>query len=320
MDLARTEIQTTPGIINRAHRTICSTERFALARHRVNEIYQCADPRAPVAAVHVRKLNGISQPSLVATEDGTLYVVKCREFVGLFGLVSEVFGSELMARMGLPVPQWETILLTEKFIRQSPKLWYRSRPDSKGIRPEDGMAFGTRLTVSPKINPTYDLVPSSWVERIVNRDDFVGALLFDLWANNCDRRQCVYLTDDHAKTLHAIFIDNDHLFGGYFANEKTCPRRAMAPTPEIYRGRWNEESVSHWRRKIDEIDETFIDQVLGKIPVEWLSHSALEFVTAQLSARRRTLEFLIDEVEEVIANGRFPAEEVGHRVEHAPCG
>ena len=278
-------------------------------------MYQCPNPQdhAPVAAIHVRKLNGASQASLVATEDGTLYVIKCLEFVGQFGLISEVIGSELMAEMGLPVPHWEPILLTEDFIRRNPKLWYRNRPDSKGTRSEDGLAFGTRLTTSRGRNLTYEILPSSWIERIVNRDDFVGALLFDLWANNCDCRQCVFLTDDYAKALRAVFIDNDHLFGGYFANEKTCPRRAMVPISDIYRGVWNEESVSRWQKKIDQIDDMFINHVLAKIPLEWAGSPALTFVTTELSLRRAKLHFLIDEFEDVLANGRFPSAQVLRR-------
>lgn len=275
-------------------------------------MYLCPNPRdhAPVAAIHVRKLNGASQPSLIATEDGTLYVIKCLDFVGQFGLMSEVIGSELMAGMGLPVPKWEPILLTEEFLCRNPNLWFRGRPDAKGICPEDGLAFGTRFTVSKGRNHTHDVIPSSWTERVLNQDDFVGALLFDLWANNCDRRQCVFLTDDHARTLRAVFIDNDNLFGGYFANEKTCPRRVMLAKTDIYRNAWTEEAVSRWRGKIDQLDDTFIDHILSRIPVEWMAYPALKFATTELSLRRRKLNYLIGEVEDVFASGRFPSVEV----------
>ena len=278
-----------------------------MGKHRTNELYVCPNlqDRAPVATVHVKKLNGASQSSLVATGDGTLYAVKFLEFVGQLGLVNEVVGSELMAGMGLPVPQWKPILLTEDFIRRHPKMWYRDTPESKGFRPEGGLAFGARVTVSKGRNQTYEILPSSWAERIVNRDDFVGALLFDLWANNCDRRQCVFLTDDHGKTLRALFVDNDQLFGGRFANENTCPRRTIVRNPEIYRGTWNEESVSRWRKKIDQIDDALIDRVLAGIPVEWAAQSAIKFVATELRLRRRKLGLLIDDVEDVVADGNF---------------
>jgi hypothetical protein len=57
------------------------------------------------------------------------------------------------------------------------------------------------------------MIPHSWIERIENRADFVGVLILDLWANNCDRRQVVFLSDDNDR-LHASFIDNDYLFWG----------------------------------------------------------------------------------------------------------
>jgi hypothetical protein len=263
--------------------------------------------RAPSAVSHVSKLNGSSQPSIVSTEDGTLYVVKFREFTGRNGLLSEVIGAELMSRMGLPVPKWDPICFTDVFIDGHPEMWRRSHPKGAGIRPGAGFHFGSLLTRSVGENHTYELIPNSWIDRVRNRQDFVGALLLDLWTNNCDRRQCVFVAEGSAKSLHAVFIDNDHMFGGYFGNEKTCPRRAMVPYAGFYDGCWTDGAVARWKRIIDGIDDEFLDSVMAKVPPDWADVPALQFARTELGLRRSRLESLISEVEQVLRNGRFPA-------------
>jgi hypothetical protein len=267
----------------------------------------CPSPlaHAPAAVTHVRKLNGSSQPSIVKTTAAVPYVVKFSESTGKNGLMSEAIGSELMTLMGLPVPKWDPILFTDAFIDAHPDMWRRSDANGTGIRPEAGPHFGSRLTLSAEPYYTYDLIPSSWIDRISNRQDFVGALLLDLWTNNCDRRQCIFLTDG-SKALRAVFIDNDHMFGGYFGNEKTCPRRAMVPDANFYRGVWSDPVVDHWKRVIDAIDDRCIDSILPKIPEEWADSTALKFALNELAARRNKLDLLIADADETIASGRFP--------------
>lgn len=192
---------------------------------------------APVAVTHVSKLNGSSQPSIVMTTGATLYVVKFWEFTGKR---TDERGHRIRGDVAhRPAnPQWAPILFTDELIDKNPQLWHRNRSTSKGIRPEAGPHFGSssRLTLSEGENHTYELIPGSWIDRVSNREDFVGALLLDLWTNNCDRCQCVFLSETGSSSLRAVFIDNDHMFGGHFGNEKTCPRRVMVPDARFYRG------------------------------------------------------------------------------------
>jgi hypothetical protein len=265
---------------------------------------------APRAILHIRKLGGASQPSIVMAGKLAFYVVKFREFMGVHSLTKEAIGSELMSRMGLPVPKWNSVLVADAFIDQNQALWYRNGSASAGVRPKAGLHFGSQLTVSEGANRTYEVIPSSWSDRVVNRDDFVGALLFDLWANNCDRRQCVFTTNDGARTLHAVFIDNDHLFGGYCGNEETCTCRAMVPNPRFYRGVWNPSSVARWKTVIDGISDHCIDKIVGKVPKPWIDDTMRRFVKALLKRRRRKLPSLIEEADRVFISGRRASPEV----------
>jgi hypothetical protein len=262
--------------------------------------------RSLFAVQHVVKLKGTSQPSIVMASGGALYVVKFREFTGRYGLLSEVIGAELMSRIGLPVPNWEAIEFTDAFLDDHREMWYRDRSGAPGLRPEAGLHFGSRLTLSDGSNRTHELIPDAWAPRVSNRQDLVGALVLDLWTNNCDRRQCLFLTGTSPQSLRVVFIDNDHMFGGYFGNEVTCVRRTMVPAKGLYAGLWTAPSVGNWMRAIDGIDDAFLESVIDRVPPEWALEADRQFARTQLRARRRRLVSLIDEVENVLRTDGVP--------------
>jgi hypothetical protein len=261
-------------------------------------LYRRGLPRR--AITFVEKLNGASQPVVVMVSGASLYVVKFRDFTGKFGLMAEVIGAELMAAMGLPSPPWHPIEFTDSFLDAHPELWYRTQDGGKTIRPSAGLHFGTRLVLSDGMNPTFVGLPSTWTSRILNIEEFVGALLIDLWTNNCDRRQALFLCDGQASKLRALFIDNDHMLGGYFGDENTCPRRLMASTTAIYRSCWRPEVVSRWETVIEDIGEPWLDRMIDRIPREWADRSARQHARSVLQARRRILKHLISDVDEAL--------------------
>ena len=275
----------------------------------------CPSPafNPPVAVRYLSKFNGSSQPSVVVTTDGP-FVVKFRQFTGQNGLLSEVVGAELMTRMGLPVPKWNPIFFTDEFLDANPKLWYK-QSSLQGLRPEAGLHFGSRLTLAGNPNYTYGVIPNAWIDRVVNRGDFVGALLLDLWANNCDRRQCLFLPLDGTQCLQAVFIDNDHMLGGFKNDEKTCPRRTMVANENFYRDVWTDLIVARWKSVIDGIDEKCLDSIIAKVPMEWADVPALHFALTELVLRRAKLESLIAEVDNALTHGRFLSVEDPRRAE-----
>ncbi|MFP5228997.1 MAG: hypothetical protein ACLGXA_15375 [Acidobacteriota bacterium] len=259
-----------------------------------------ATRRDPVAVTFVSKLNGASQPSIVMTTGASLYVAKFREFTGKYGLASEVIGTELMRIMGLPVPKWNPISFADGFLDQNPQLRRRRQPESQGIRPAAGTHFGSLVIRSEEKNPTFEIIPTSWIKRISNRDDFVGTLLLDLWTNNCDRRQCLFLTADQGQTLRAVFIDNDHMFGGFFGNEQTCPRRIIGMHADLYRSVWTEANIFRWLRTIDSIDDSTLDAIFEKVPQNWATRSELAMLRATLQIRRKRLDSMIADVTQTL--------------------
>lgn len=249
------------------------------------------------------KLNGSSQPSLVLADDGQSYVVKFREFTGPHGLMNEVLGAELMRCLGLPVPPWRPLEFTDSFLDRHPQLWYRSRAGDPGIRPRAGLHFGSLLVDPAPGQSLCQVIPPSWIPRVANRQDFVGALLLDLWANQCDRRQCLFIAEPGDQTLRAVFIDNDHLFGGDSGEEKTCARRAMLRNLQWYRAIWTDALIAPWRERIRTIGQPELDAIFRAVPSAWASPAALAHTGMQMERRRQQLDLFIEDVSHTLRYG-----------------
>lgn len=255
--------------------------------------------RGVLATGFLYKLCGSSQPSILKGADGAFYVVKFHGFPGSQGLANEVVGNELIRALGLPRPEWALIEVTDEFLDSNPGLWFQN--EGVSIRPHAGVHFGSRLIEAEGEQRTYQMIPHAWINRIENRADFLGILAVDLWANNCDRRQAVFLSQD--QSLHAYFIDNDFMFGGKFGNDITCPRRAMVHDLAVYEGLWNEDSMQQWLRKFDEFNENAIRRILASVPEEWADSNTRLKIFHQLRARRPMMPRLLNEAVSALGSG-----------------
>jgi hypothetical protein len=146
---------------------------------------------------------------------------------------------------------------------------------------------------------TYAMIPHRWVDRIVNRPDFLGALAIDLWTNNCDRRQAIFRTVEDSDAIFASFIDHGHMFGGERHCEKTCPKRCMIRDMAYYWSLFKPENVSEWINRIHAIDSGEIGRVLNMIPEDWADGSVKEHIGEVLSSRKPKLASLLDEAKNV---------------------
>jgi hypothetical protein len=245
------------------------------------------------------KLCGSSQPSILQASNGAFYVVKFNGFPGSQGLANEVVGTGLIRAAGLPAPAWMPIEVSSDFLDRNPGLWFRNGDVS--IRPRPGIHFGSRVIEACGEQRTYQMIPHSWIKRIENRADFLGVLALDLWANNCDRRQAVFLSN--GRTLQARFIDNDFMFGGKFGFDITCPRRAMVHDLSLYNGLWNEQSVQQWLQKFDGIPENILRRIVASVPEEWATEESRLRILNQLLTRRVMLPRLLHDAGHVLGSG-----------------
>jgi hypothetical protein len=270
-------------------------------------------PSVLSAVSFVSRTRGASQPVVILTTGFKFYVAKFRNFTGRCGLLAEAVGAGILSAMGLPVPEWNPVWFTDEFLDAHPEVWYRNESGREGIRPGSGLHFGSRLMVSANGDEPLQIIPSSWAPRIANRSDFVGALMADLWMNNCDRRQAIFLSDGARERLRAVFIDNDNAFGGYRGDEKTTPRRVMIPFAGFYDGVWTRENLVYWKNRLDQIDEDHLDAIFASVPEGWADADSIQSVRSQLRRRRLMLDSLIAQATIELGRGQFPVSSVPHR-------
>lgn len=254
-------------------------------------------PATVSATRFVFKLCGASQPAIIEGSDGACYAVRFNDR-GPSSLMSEVVGGELIRILGLSSPDWVPIELSRKFLSANPTL-SSTRGIFSAIPP--GRHFGSRL-IEAREGRTYQMIPHSWIDRIENRQDFLGMLILDLWANNCERRQAVFFSSPEGR-LHASFTDNGMMFGGKFRNENTNPRRAMVYDLSFYKGLWrdnNDDVVQEWLRKFEGIGGDAILGILSSVPKEWVDRGSCRHIMSQLSERRQRILSLLNEAKRVL--------------------
>lgn len=236
-------------------------------------------------------MRGSSQSCLVQAEDGNFYILKMSgNPQGSEILWHEVLGTELMRHLGLPVPAWSLVELSSTFINSNPGMWFelaRSNPQ----QPPPGLHFGSRLISGPD-GISYEFLPKTWLRHIVNRADFIGASLFDLWAEQDDRRQAMFVPSAEHSNLEAVFIDQGSLFS---VPSDTLSRRcirAMFWDPAIYRDLNFEEGLPFWETRIRNLNVALCLQELRDcgLPGEWYIANIVESLVSALVERQAHLE------------------------------
>lgn len=238
----------------------------------------------------VRKMRGGSQSCLVCADDGDHYILKMLENPqGSNVLLHEALGSELMRRLGLPVPAWSMIHLSQEFIAKNSGMWFQGVNSSRQP-PPPGQHFGSKMVVGPH-QIAYEFLPRSWFGRITNREDLIGAWLFDLWAGQNDCRQAVFVEGNEG-LLRAFFIDQGSLFSNTSATVSQRCIRSMFLDIAIYEGLDTERVLRAWQTRICNFDimqwKAEFDSI--GLPGEWYTPKEIEHCAHQLIDRQACLD------------------------------
>jgi hypothetical protein len=146
----------------------------------------------------IRGMRGGSQAQLVLTDKG-LYVCKWKHNPQHRRvLINEAIGSQLLALLGIATPDWAIVEVDEGFIAANPLACISWRSESVPIVP--GMHFGSRFPVDPETTAVYVFLPTQLADRIVNLQDFIRVLVFDLWTDNSDGRQAIFFKSNSGCT------------------------------------------------------------------------------------------------------------------------
>src|ERR1051326_8511344 len=122
----------------------------------------------PVEAVqHVRRMRGGAQGHLMFADDGHFYVVKFQnnpQHVRV--LANELLATRLAAKVGLPVPVPEIVVVSEWLIRNTPELTMQVAGERMACTA--GLQFGSRYVVDPLEGQFFDYLPEAMLARVKN--------------------------------------------------------------------------------------------------------------------------------------------------------
>jgi hypothetical protein len=237
-------------------------------------------------------MRGGSQASLLQVDDGGFYVVKLLDNPQGSGvLLHEALGTELMKIVGLPVPAWSPIEISDHFIDQNPGLWFEIEKGGPK-RPPSGIHFGSKLIAGGEIATAYELIPRGWFHRVDNRSDFIGALLFDFWASQSDNRQAIFVQDPDNRSLRAVFIDQGYQFRETPDGRSHWRLPHMYLDPAIYADLDLALFISIWKARIQGFEYERIAALKNdcEIPSEWYTPGTFNRIVDGLIKRQALLD------------------------------
>jgi hypothetical protein len=263
----------------------------------------------PRARNLIRKMRGGAQAHLIEADDGELYVVKFtnnpqhRRI-----LVNEWLASAFLRYLQVHVPDTAVIELTADFIADSPDLYLSIGSRREPVPP--GFHFGSRMAVHPDRVAIFDFLPDKLLEKIENRTDFLGTLIFDKWVSNADSRQAVFFRA-RAKTwtplkgdtparvgFFAQMIDHGFAFNGPHWTFDDSPIQGLYFRTNVYEDVRSLDSFQPWLDMVRNFPTEVMDAAWKEIPRAWLleDESLIEDLLELLVKRRARVPSLIEDI------------------------
>ena len=212
----------------------------------------------------LRLMPGGSQSVLGSCSDGHLYVLKAsKNLQGPNVLANEYIGANLLEALDLPIPNWRTA-------RMAPAVQVKCHLEASWHSVWDchGSYFASRFLKPPSIVSTPSL-EARVAQLVENRQDFIGALVFDVWAGSTDVRQAIYEQDHQTSGLRAKFIDQGHAFGGPFWTFDGPPGAAFCRQSSLYEMVNQQELIEAWKLKLKLVIPTLLPSILSTVPKTW---------------------------------------------------
>jgi hypothetical protein len=139
----------------------------------------------------IRKMRGGAQAHLLECDDGRFYVVKFRNNPQHRRiLVNEWLASAFLNYLQISTPETAIVDLPADFLASNPGIHIQLGSRHQPIEP--GWHFGSRYPGDPAKVIVYDFIPDLLLDKVVNRNEFLGALVFDKWIGNADARQSIF--------------------------------------------------------------------------------------------------------------------------------
>lgn len=120
-------------------------------------------------------------------------------------MVNEYFAVHLAREIGLTVPDWSAVQVNAQVLEALPDARFSYLGGHPIYTP--GIHFGNRFVTATALPSEWNaLWPRSGDNRILNSSEIAGALAFDTWVDNTDRRQAVFVpAQRRSQTLKAFW-------------------------------------------------------------------------------------------------------------------
>lgn len=245
-------------------------------------------------------MRGGSQSSLVGASNGKFYIVKFANSPQGPNLpFNEALGTILAQYLGLPTPDWRPLRITPRFIKANPDVCFVLE-GGVTCQPAPGLHFGSEFVMGSDEKEVYEIVPEKWMHHLEEPELFAGMLLLDIWTENVDRRQAIFIDGAaEGRGLKAVFFDHGHMFQGSHGNKPlTNPLSCIYYHDRVYKGALQSPKVDSWLSQIDRLSEEMLRAMMERIPREWRYGTLEDNAIALLTRNRRFLRWKIKEVAE----------------------
>lgn len=262
----------------------------------------------------LRKMRGGAQAHLIEADDGRAWVVKFsnnpqhRRI-----LVNETIASVLLSYLRISQPEAALVELSPEFLLANPEVYLQLGTRRVAVPP--GRHFGSCYPGDPNRLAVYDFLPDALLDRVVNRREFLGMLVFDKWMANADGRQAIFFrarirewsaaagTHPLEKGFLAQMVDHGYVFDGPHWAFCDSPLQGLYCRPLVYQKVRGWEDFEPWLSQVRAFPEHVLDDALKRIPPEWAEgeEEALEQLLERLLARCKRAPDLISDCR----RGRF---------------
>jgi hypothetical protein len=235
------------------------------------------------SAYTVRKMRGVCHAELTQTTNGLHVVKRTDNPQGKRVLVNEFLSHFLLSALEIRTPPIALVTF-----------------DGQAATADSTVHFGSRYVGSPDSPVIYDFLPDAFLEGVLNRDHFLGVLVFDKWVSNNDQRQAVFSRQDldrDSKRSHwvADMIDNGGAFQGADWTFRESPVQGAYFRQAAYGQDLSWRDAEPWVERMMSLDWSLVDAARSQIPPNWIrgDESAVELLLTRLWKRRELIPTLV---------------------------
>jgi len=230
----------------------------------------------PQAVHEVSAYIGVLRTSVVLASDDRLYIVKSVAAAGeRRWLAAEYLAAEFARAAGLPVPEVPPIIVPAATLPAH----------SRGYA---GLQLASGFVASPPSGAVYNLLPTSMLPEVANREAFIGMFVFDAWTRKVGKRQAIFARKSPERPYEVFFVGNRDAFNAARWGLDRGAADISYPQTEAYQTTGS-KAVLRWLETIRRLRGKRLLAIAETMPPEW-----------SFAGHRRLVERLLERKYELV--------------------